>query len=497
MVHALVRNLTLAVVLVAALAGLAPAALAQERVDLLITGVRVFDTDKAAMTRAVDVVIDDGKIVSIGGERAVEPDQTIDGKGKYLIPGIVDSNVHNTVYGNAKRKETVIRYGYRNEEIALESAQRHLKYGVTTVRDSYGLLPALIPVRDAIAAGEAVGARILAAGNIVGWGGPFSITFSLTPESELTYFQETWNDQMTQGVGEELTNMTPEEVREAINAYLDKGPDFIKFGGSAHFRSPVLIGLSPRVQKIIVDETHALGLIAETHATSAESLRLALEAGIDFIQHPEILSRAYPQELIDLVLEKGVICGMRPNVLTGAYWRAHMKKRKSAQQRFSDAPEPTTSAERNRRASAREDDIHLHRQNAETLIKAGCPVSIATDNYQGDAPELRRAPKAPEQEPGLGSLYAITGLVELGLTPAEAIIAGTLNGARAAGMDDQIGSIEEGKIADLVLLGANPLRDIDNIWRIETVIAGGNIIDRDALPEKKIFYTEPEPVRAP
>jgi len=459
-------------------------------VDLAIVDVAVIDGLGGRPARGRTILIDEGKIVSIAdsGDQP-DADRVIDGGGKYLIPGLIDSNVHATVYGNAKRRETVVRYGPRNEELALESAQLHLKHGVTTMRDSYGDLESLIAVRDRIERGEAVGSRMLVAGNIVGWGGPFSITFSLLPESELTYFQKKWNDRISQGVGEELADMSPDEVREAINAYLDKGPNFIKYGGSGHFRAPVLIGFSPRVQEVIVEETHKRGLIAETHATSLESLRLAVLAGIDFIQHPEILSADYTQELVDHIIERDVICGMRPNVLTGEMWRRHEQDRKAAIARQEDMPEPTTNAERRARAAARGDDLERHRRNAERLIEAGCAVTIATDNYQGDAPELRESPKSTLQEAGRGSLHAVEGLVELGLSPMEAIMAVTATGSRAAGMEDEIGTIEEGKIADLVLLGSDPLRDISNIRDIDLVIARGQAIDPDTLPEKRIFST--------
>ena len=94
-----------------------------------------------------------------------------------------------------------------------------------------------------------IGPRILAAGNIVGWGGPYSISFSLIREQGLTLFQEQVNDEISQGAGEDLVDMDPEELRVAIRAYLDKGPDFIKYGGSAHFARPALIGFSPESQK--------------------------------------------------------------------------------------------------------------------------------------------------------------------------------------------------------------------------------------------------------
>ena len=160
---------------------------------------------------------------------------------------------------------------------------------MTTVRDSYGVLMPLVAVRDEIASGKSVGARILAAGNIVGWGGPYSISFSLIREQALTLFQEQVNDEISQGAGEDLVDLTPEELRTAIRKYLDKGPDFIKFGGTAHFARPAFIGFSPEAQKVLVEEAHARNRGAETHATTADGLRLSIDAGIDLIQHPELL----------------------------------------------------------------------------------------------------------------------------------------------------------------------------------------------------------------
>ncbi|WP_234993332.1 amidohydrolase family protein [Amphiplicatus metriothermophilus] len=113
---------------------------------------------------------------------------------------------------------------------------------------------------------------------------------------------------------------------------------------------------------------------------------------------------------------------------------------------------------------------------------------MATDYYQGDAPELRRAPKPLEQEAGLGSLLAIEGLVELGMMPMQAVVAAIRNGVLAVGMLDEMGTIEEGKTADLMLLGADPLRDIANVRKIKHVIARGRLIHRDSLPEKPIFH---------
>ncbi|WP_420144324.1 amidohydrolase family protein [Sphingobium sp.] len=452
----------------------------------------MIDGTGAAARAGQDVLIADGRIVATAGKlKAPANAREIDGHGRYLLPGFIDSNVHATVYGNPARRDTSSRYADRNEELALEFAQRQLRAGVTTIRDSYGVLPPLLKVRDRIDRGEAVGARMLVAGNILGWGGPFSLTYSLTGDRDLTLFQEQWNDMLAQGMGEELMDMTPDQLRVAVSAYLDRGVDFLKYGGTSHFMMPSLIGFSPRQQKVIVEEAHKRGKMAETHATSSEGLRLAVEAGIDLIQHPEILSRDYPDDLVALIVTKGTLCAMRSNMVTGAVRQKQIAKRVKAQADIAQMPKALTSTELRRRAAMRGDDADIERRNAERLVRAGCPVTIATDNYLGDAPEYRRSAKSPEQEPGEGSLLAIEGLVELGMTPMQAIVAATRNGARAAGRLKDLGTIEKGKIADLLLLDADPLADIRNIRRLERLFVGGKEVDLRALPQTRLFVVEP------
>lgn len=480
-----------AAVLLTALLGLGSMAGAAAARTILISGVTLIDGTGAPARAGQDVLIADGRISAIGaGLKAPADAERVDGHGRYLLPGFIDSNVHATVYGNPARRDTSSRYADRNEALALEFAQRQLRAGVTTIRDSYGVLPPLLAVRDRIARGEAVGARMLVAGNILGWGGPFSLTYSLTDDRDLTLFQEQWNDILAQGMGEELMDMTPEELRVAVGTYLDRGVDFLKYGGTSHFFTPSLIGFSPRQQRVIVEEAHKRGRIAETHATSPEGLRIAVEAGIDLIQHPEILTRLYPDDLLALILKKGTLCAIRANMVTGPARQRHLAQRASALTRIAAMPPALSSTEARRRAVLRGDNAEIERRNAERLVAAGCPVTIATDNYLGDAPEFRRSVKPPEQEPGEGSLLAIEGLVELGMTPMQAIVSATRNGARAAGRLADLGTVEKGKIADLILLGADPLADIRNIRRLERVFAGGRDIDIKALPQTRLFVVE-------
>jgi imidazolonepropionase-like amidohydrolase len=121
------------------------------------------------------------------------------------------------------------------------------------------------------------------------------------------------------------------------------------------------------------------------------------------------------------------------------------------------------------------------------LIKAGAVVTVGTDSYWASAPEFARNPKPRNQDHGIGTVMAIEGLVELGMTPAHAIVAGTRNGAIAARGLDQFGTIETGKRADLIVLDASPLDDIKNLRKVSTVMKDGVIVDRDHLPATRVL----------
>ena len=131
--------------------------------------------------------------------------------------------------------------------------------------------------------------------------------------------------------------MTPDELRTAINAYLDKGPDFIKFGGTAHFARPAFIGFSLEAQKVMVEEAHKRARKAETHATTPDGLRLSVEAGIDLIQHPEVLGpRALPDALVTTIVERRIVGSMLVNTITGAAWTKHLKDSEAAKKKATE-----------------------------------------------------------------------------------------------------------------------------------------------------------------
>ena len=462
---------------------------------LAFVGATLIDGTGAAPVADATIVVRGSRIAAVG-TRANTPvprgARVIDVRGKFITPGFIDSNIHASIYSGL---ENFARYQDRFVDVAIEAAQNHLKVGITTVRDSYGMLAPLLAVRDAIRRGDVPGPRLYVAGNIVGWGGPWSFSFTGRPPENLSLLQEQMNDAITQGAGEELVNMEPDSLRAAIDRYLDRGPDFLKYGGTSHFGFPVFIGFSERAQKVIVDAVHARGRVAETHSTTPEGLLISLRAGVDLVQHPEVLDVPMSDEIVREFVDRKVVCAMLSNTMTGDPWKEYQQRHRredSTRQARVDSARARGTAQRERTEAEKRRDLGdqgmaIRRANAQKLIGAGCITTIATDNYLGLAPEFRRDAKPAWQDPGTGSLAAIEGLVELGMTPSQAIVAATRNGALSSKALDDYGTLEQGKSADLLVLSADPTADIHNIRRLETVVARGTIIDREALPTKKIW----------
>ena len=463
-----------------------------------IVGATVIDGNGGAPIADAVIVVDGARIAAVGPRGAIAipagADQ-IDARGKWIVPGLIDTNVHLSLYGGQNdRYESMVRYQPRFDDIVLEAAQIDLSYGITTVRDSYGALMPLVRVRDRIARGDEVGARILAAGNILGWSGPYSFSFSRVM-GQLTLFQEQMNDFIALGGGEELMAMGPQELRKALDAYIDKRPDFLKYGGTSHFSEPTFIGFSPEAQKVIVDAGHARNLFVETHSTSVEGLRVSIAAGIDGIQHPEVLDgRELPADLVKSITDGGLVCSMLVSTITGPAWKRHLKtkdeneKKKIEAEKERPAPQrEKTTAERRKEAVDSGADLEMRRKNAQALIRAGCRVTPGTDSYWAAAPELTRTPKPQDQDHGIGTILAIEGLVELGMTPSQAIVAATRNGAFAARGLKDFGTLEPGKRADLVILAADPLADIGNLRKVSGVWKDGRAVDREHLPHTRVL----------
>jgi imidazolonepropionase-like amidohydrolase len=204
-----------------------------------------------------------------------------------------------------------------------------------------------------------------------------------------------------------------------------------------------------------------------------------------------------PDDLVTTIRDRGLICSMLSNTIAGPAWKKHLKTKDEAEKKRleaeKDAPPPKrekTTAERRKEAVERGAGLEARRANARKLIRGGCRVTPGTDSYWAAAPELSRTPKPPEQDHGIGTIMAIEGLVELGMTPSQAIVAATRNGAIASRRLADLGTIEPGKIADLVVLTADPLADISHLRKVSMVFKDGRAVDRARLPEVRVLSVE-------
>lgn len=395
--------------------------------------------------------------------------RTIDAAGKTIVPGLMDANVH-LIMGSSL--DFFGRYEGRFEDLAEEAAQITLRNGCTTVFDTWGPLGPLLNVRDKISRGETAGSRVFVGGNIVGFSGPFGQDFFGDPGIFVARsFTVRINTLWEENVGPDLGYLTPVQVREEIRKYVSRGIDFIKYAASGHslYGMKILV-FSEDVQRAIVEEAHRAGLTAQAHTSSNESLRTAVEAGIDLITHADVTGPVpIADSNISLIRSKKTCCGILP---------ATRKRQKGEDEHAGLLPfDPPT--------------IRAWRENWPKLIKAGIPIVSSTDGYLAEE-ELKKQwawARIDDDAQSLdgGIFLRCSALVEMGITPMEAIQSATRNVAAAYGKLGDIGTLESGKFADLLILDGNPLDDINNLRKISSIIQGGKIIDRDKLPIRKIL----------
>ncbi|MEO8450441.1 MAG: amidohydrolase family protein [Gemmatimonadota bacterium] len=440
--------------------------------SLAITGATIIDgTGKAPVSDGV-VLITDGRIAAVGrsGDVSIPSGaKRLDARGKYVIPGLMDANIHLMINIDL---ETLIRYEDRFSEIALEAAQIALKTGQTTVFDTWGPRAALVKARDMINAGQAPGSRIYLAGNIIGFDGPVSADFfaDVAPHVSKAFakrINETWE----QGTGRKLLWMTPDEVRAAIREYAHKEVDFLKYGASGH-KDMNFVTFSPRAQKAIVEEGHRAGLVVQAHTTSVESMDLAIEAGLDIVTHGDISgpTRPIPEETIRKLVDRGI--AVSTLAVTQRYLDAQEKH----------APDAVLNPY-----------LKVAKTNERNMIKAGVRMLVSTDGGI-ENPVLIAESKTAAADTvdsrvklGEGHFNAMVALEEQGMDRMEILKSATSNIAKAYKVDAKLGTLEAGKIADLVILDADPLASARNYRRINTVIKDGKVVDLAALPVAPII----------
>lgn len=426
----------------------------------------------------------DGRIRAVGRRAdfpAMPEGELIDATGRYVLPGFMNGNVHlldGIMMMGKGGVEYLARFEGRLHEVIEESAQVALKGGCTTVFDTWNALMPVLKARDRINAGKTTGARIFAAGNIVGMGGPFSADFMMQARSVIsTTFADRMDRLFDAGVGRWLSTLPPDEVRPLIRDYLAHGVDMLKVAVSDHllgllgWKSPYLT-FSERVLRVIVEETRRAGLPLLTHTLSVESLNLAVEFEADVMIHATITSQhPIPEALLQRIVSGPGWSEIQP---TTHDYQCHLERTNHPWTGYAGG---------------------AHDENTRRLIQAGAKIVLGTDAGCTDPDILHDLPSAELADRpwtlGADHLVWMKAMVEKGMTPMDAILACTSNVARAYRKERDYGSIEAGKVADLLVVRDDPLADVTNVSKLVAVIKDGVPVDVARLPDPPLVTRYP------
>jgi imidazolonepropionase-like amidohydrolase len=348
----------------------------------------------------------------------------VDGAGQTLLPGLINCHAHLCNDGAADLFAQVL-----NDSVSIATirgvlnAKLALRAGITTIRDCGAASQIAIEIAKAVDQGLIDGPRVRAAGRVV---------------------------TMTGGHGHFIGREAdgPDEVRKAVRAEIKGGAHFIKVMATGGVLTP---GVDPsqttfQIEELeaAVEEAHKAGRPAAAHAIGNRGIKNALKAGIDSVEHGFYLD----SEAIDLALKNETF--LVPTLIAVDQIVNNGSKR--------GIPEWVV-----RKA---ESESGHHRESFVMAVKSGVKIAAGTD---------AGTPFNPHGDLSL----ELAKMVEFGLPAMLALVAATSNAARLLRMQDQIGSVEQGKQADLLLVAGDPLADIAMMRRPTFVMKAGRVVRDD------------------
>jgi imidazolonepropionase-like amidohydrolase len=425
---------------------------------LVIINVNVIDVRTGEVRTDQIVVIEGSRITTVGskGTRYPRNAPTVNAKGGYLIPGLWDMHVH-LVFGD---------WFPRAQEISLPL---FIANGVTSVRDMGSELETVQAFRNQIESGELLGPRILTSGPMLDGPKP------RFPSS--------------------LAIGTPDDGRHAVDELKRRGVDFIKLQSLIPADAVLAIAEEAGKQELpyeghVPDAVraadmsaagmhsfeHLIGIFEGSSPAEAEFLTgTKTEAKFLATYDPAratalaaILAKNHTWQCPTLVWERGgnlldtIDNSKDPRAkYVPAYWKDHTWKNMSEQVKAGYLTDDLAT---------RKKFLEKELEVVQMLHKAGVPFLAGTDT-----------PPGVYIFPGFSLHEELQRFVAAGFTPLEALQTATLNPARFFGMEDQLGTVAMGKMADLVLLDANPLVNIANTQQIEAVVVNGKYFSRNDL----------------
>ena len=421
--------------------------------DIAITNVTLIDGTGGAARPGVTVVVKGNRIADVGPATRVNVPRgavRIDGSGKYLMPGLMDMHIHLIGAGQWRGLDNppgvVIDTG-----AALSYLHGYLYDGVTSVYDAGNNPDLILDMRTRERARNIISPRIFATGHALSYPG-------------------SWMAGTFHGVG---VPDWPETIT-LLDAQIALKPDLQKlvieqFGLGPNPLAPFMpVDLMEKIVAYLKER----GVRTTIHATTEQLARAAFDAGIDTFAHPVSTARM-SDVYIKLLAEKKT-----PVATTLAVFDEIIRLGEDPgyldDPLFTDVLTPEEIASRKEQGPARFASLGWTswfkalnpylRENVKKLHDAGAVLVLATDRSEG--PMVHREMEI---------------LAEIGIPAADVVRMGTLNGAIFLGKERNMGTVEAGKLADLLLLDADPTIDVKHARKIHTVIKDGVVIDRGKL----------------
>ncbi len=405
---------------------------------LWLTGARLFDGSGAPLRENTAILVEDGVIRRVADDREACPEgaRPVDLGRRVLMPGLTDAHTHASgrVPKTAKGAEGPLP-GVAAHFLQAE-LRDYLRFGVTTIRvcGSQGLMPQT--ARQAMRYGAFRGPRLLTCGKIV----------SATAPGGRFY-----GDMYREADG-------PDDIRRAVREQIRAGADFVKVmttgARSNELEDPQPLQLTEPELAAVTDEAHRMGYRVAAHAEGLDGCAAAIRHGVDTIEHGMYLHRR--PDLLEAMAAAGQV--LVPT-LSGYYWMAGLGEAVDPATAQADPVMPPVLSE------LAQYNLEEGAASMRAARQAGVKIALGSDTSLAAGLEIQR-------------------MVHHGLTPAQALAAATKTAAEALDLDEHIGTVTAGKLADLLIVDGDPLTEphlLSDPGRIWLVLQRGVPVAGQAL----------------